>query len=60
MHDDETEAKEQAKLAALYFATLLEEGLSQDTAQRLTVAWILAQHRVERPPWDGGLDGFQP
>lgn len=54
--DDETDAEEQAKLAAKYYKTLLGEGLSFTAAQRLTVAWILARARTGPERWDGVED----
>lgn len=60
MRDDETEAQEQGKLAALYYKSLLAHGLSFNAALRLTCVWILAQHRTERPSWEDELGGDGP
>jgi hypothetical protein len=43
--DEETEAQEQAALAAEYYKALLAQGIGFKAAQQFTVAWILKRHR---------------
>lgn len=45
--DDETQAEEEATLAAKYYHTLLSKGVGAVAAQQLTCAWILGKQRAE-------------